>query len=263
MGIKVSASQAAELVRHHERVVRRRLAHGDLPCAQKDAQGHWAIDVDDLATIPGWVVDPERLAMLQAADGRSRSSLLAKVDTALATVASIERRLTALERAIRALRENDALRSPSDGRETAGGYADIDTGAATRYDRLNAAGDVLASDAPPASHIYGLSPDARHILSDLPTPRVVALADRGAGAPLTFRYRSDAARWLVRHASPLDEASPKSWHGWRDVEMTPAGVLRFALALQRDAEVTRNHRIGWRLHVCEDPACVCHELLAE
>lgn len=71
-----------------------------------------------------------------------------------------------------------------------------------------------------------------------------------------FKTHADAARWLARHG--VRELTPKTWPGWRAVELTPAAVLRLAISL---CDVS-NHRITWRLQRCDDLACICGELLA-
>ncbi len=77
----------------------------------------------------------------------------------------------------------------------------------------------------------------------------------GTDAPAVFSHRADAGRWLARHG--VNELTPKTWPGWRAVELTPRAVLALALSLMD----TSNHRVTWRLRRCDDDACVCRELL--
>lgn len=273
VGMRVSAATAAQLVHRHERVVRRRLYAGDLPGAQKDARGVWAIDVDDLAGIPGWRVDPERLAALQVAEGRTPTGLLAQLQAAQTALRlerdarrALEHRMTALERVItraagitpegweNLARDDTAVASPDD-QQAAWEYQSVGEAAAPSDLLRSASGDILA-------HGRGLAPDARHILSRYGSERPVALADRGRGDRLAFKTKTDAARWLLRHGLN-SETTPKSWRGWPPDELTPTGALAFALDVWRDARARGDWRVTWRLHPCDDPQCVCQTLLAE
>lgn len=274
VGMRVSAAAAAQLVHRHERVIRRRVARGDLT-AHKDEQGHWAIDVDDLAAI--WRVDPEQLAALQVAAGRTPSGILAQLQAAQASLRverdarrALEQRMTALERVItRAAgitpegwqtlaRDDTAVASP-DGQQAAWEYQSVGEGAALSDLPRSASGDVLASRH---GLSHGLSPDARHVLSSYGPERPVALADDGRGDPLRFANKTSAARWLLRHGLN-SETTPKSWRGWPPDELTPTGALAFALDVWRDARARGDWRVTWRLHPCDDPQCVCQTLLAE
>jgi len=93
-------------------------------------------------------------------------------------------------------------------------------------------------------------------------PRTVTLADRGPGAPLRFRTKTDAARWLGRHGIN-SETTPKTWRGWPPDELTQAGALAFALDVWRDARARGDWRVTWALRRCDDGACVCQEMLAD
>ena len=97
--------------------------------------------------------------------------------------------------------------------------------------------------------------------SGSPAPREMQAFSMTYTAPAAggaFRTRADAGRWLMRHGIN-SEGTPKTWPGWRDVALEPRIVLQLALSLYDPA----NWRIPWRLHRCDDPACVCRELLGE
>lgn len=234
MGILVSAAEAGRLVDRHERIVRWHRDRGDLPNARKGPRGAWLIDVDDLARIEGWTVDRERLAQLELGQRRTAGGMVARLE-------ALERRVRELEARLTAQRDRQAA--------------------------VPLSGDVgypQPSESPYSasqghSAQIGLSEDARHILSDYPTARTVALADRGAGAPLRFKTKTDAARWLGRHG--INETTPKTWQGWPPDELTPAAALSFALDLQRNARAAGNWRVSWSLRRCDDALCVCRELL--
>ena len=94
-----------------------------------------------------------------------------------------------------------------------------------------------------------------------PAPREAQAFSMTYTAPAAggaFRTRADAGRWLMRHGIH-SEGTPKTWPGWRDVVLEPRAVLQLALSLYDPAQ----WRITWRLHRCDDPACVCRELLGD
>lgn len=249
MGLRVTAAQAAWLVDHGERMVRWHIqTRKDLP-AVKDGRS-WAIDVDALEAIPGWRINRERLAELQAADARTAASMAARL-------AELERQMRDLQRQVREMRASQSGQSgpPSThGHDLPAVPLSDDLGHPARSDlALSASGDVLPSHA-------GLSPDARHILS-YPAARAVTLADRGAGGPLRFKTKTDAARWLGRHG--IKELTPKSWPGWPPDELTPPAALAFALGVWREARARGDWRVSWSLRRCTDATCVCQDMLED
>lgn len=226
VGQKVTAWEAGQLVNRHERVVRGHIKGGTLPAVK---QGHsWRVDVDDLERIPGWRIDRARLALVQERDARTATTMAARIDTLEREVASLRGRLYALE--------------------------------ARNAHQTRQGGDLTALDtldAPLAISALEARPSAFHVSMAAPAPppplrmRHTSLGDAGQ-----FDNRAMAARWLVGHGIN-SEGTPKSWPGWRDVEMSPRAVLELAQSLYDP----RNHRITWRLHECTDASCVCHELL--
>jgi hypothetical protein len=256
MGLRVTAAQAAWLTGHGERMVRWHIqTRKDLP-AVKDGRS-WAIDVDALEAIPGWRVNRERLAELETADAR--------------TAASMAARLAELERIVRELRSRLARLEAHGG--ASGSSASDASHTSAPEDRQTVLGHTGGIGTYPHSPKPSDSPLSAFgdVLPDLgvsrPTypayrgPRTVTLADRGPGAPLRFRTKTDAARWLGRHG--INEATPKTWRGWPPDELTPAAALAFALDLQRDARARGDWRVSWTLRRCTDEACVCRELLTE
>lgn len=165
MSKTVSASIAASLVHRHERVVRRRLARGDIPTAHKDASGVWQIDPEALTRVHGWTLDRERLVALDGpgADPSHLVALLEQLHAALRAqreqTQALAHRLDQMEQRLRALR--------------------------TQRPR-EAIGDGSSDGSSDGSAHIGLSPDARHILSD-PTPprprRAAPTLRLGAGLP--------------------------------------------------------------------------------
>ena len=243
MGLRVSAAEAGLLVGRHERRVRAHISRGDLP-AKKTQAGEWRIDVDDLPRVRGWVVDRERLAQLEGRQARTYGGLVARVEAMEARARSLEQQLATLEGLIRA-----ALARLPNGGGTSGaaslpeprepeGRPEEPDGPFTRDD---------ANGLPPTPPAPPTLPQAYR------GPATVKLLDRGPGRARPFATRADAARWLERHG--VNERTPKSWPGWRHVTLTPDAVLGLAMGLPSD------HRRVWRLHRCDDPACVCHELL--
>lgn len=220
MGLKVTAAQAAQLVGHHERLIRWHIARGTL-AAVKDGRRAWAIDVSDLEAVPGWRVNRDRLADLEASDARSAATLAARVATLERDVQALRARLRMLE---------------------AGG-----TGTLAPVARGEGQ-EGLSSLAGVSSSAYRPSGE--------PVARPYSMTYTAPAAAGTFKTRSDAGRWLVRHGIS-SESTPKSWPGWREVELEPQAVLQLALALYEPG----NWRITWRLHRCEDSGCVCRELL--
>ncbi len=69
-----------------------------------------------------------------------------------------------------------------------------------------------------------------------------------------LRTHADALRWLQRHGD-MAEGTPKTWPGWREVALTPSAVLALAI------ECSAKRAVKWRLHPCDDAACVCHARL--
>ncbi len=213
MGILVSAAVAGRLVDRHERIIRGRIERGDLPNARKGSRGQWLIDVDDLAAIPGWVVDREELARLELRTRRGHAGLVARVEQLEARVRMLEARLAAQVTPLLA----SAPTSTHDDRHAA----------ATRSDM----------------QVY----PAR---SDLPLS-----ASQGHSAQ--FSHKTAAAKWLAEHG--VNPYTARSWRGWPPEELTPRGVLRFAIETRERS--AGDWRVTWRLRRCDDPACVCRELL--
>lgn len=242
MGLRVTAAQAGWLVGHGERMVRWHIqTRKDLPAVK--AGRSWAIDVDALEAIPGWRVNRERLAELEAADARSAASMVARI-------AELERQVRDLRARVARLETSHAAPAPQELDARQGGrYGDAPTGAKPSDLALSASGDVLPN--------FGLTPDYQAAYHG---PRTVTLADRGAGAPLRFKTKTDAARWLVRHGVN-SESTPKTWRGWPPDELTPAASLAFALDVWRDARARGDWRVTWSLRRCDDAACVCQTML--
>ncbi len=223
MGIKVTAAAAAQLVDRHERIVRAHLKRGDLPAVK--AGNAWQIDVDALGDVPGWTVNRERLAELQATVARTPGGVLARLDTLEREVQTLRARVRTLEALQTATTTTMAPQTRQNGQE-----------------RPVDPWEVESSTPPPR-----------------PAEPVSTYSMKYASpsTPAAFRTRADAGRWLLRHGIS-SEATPKTWPGWRDVELDPRAVLTLALSLQD----TSNWRILWRLHQCDDVLCVCRELLA-
>lgn len=233
MGILVSAAEAGALVDRHERVVRQHIQDGGLP-ARKDARGRWQIDVEDLARVPGWIVDRERLARLELRQRRSHAGLVERTE-------ALESRLRTLESHLRAIESS--------------------------LERLGQIGPPHPP-APPAAPREPKDEDDSSDSDEEPDPNppltyrgppTVTLLDRGPDAPQFFRTHADAARWLERHG--VSALTPKSWPGWRHATLTPVEVLRFASERQRAAVAAGNWRVTWRLRRCDDPQCVCQDRL--
>jgi hypothetical protein len=231
MALTVSAAQAAWLVDRHERIVRNHVTRqpgtaGYLPAVK---QGHtWAISTDDLERVPGWRVDAQRLRQLEAADARTVDSQVARITALETRMRSLETRLALVERM--RLSGVDIAPDPLSG------------------DSDNAAGRQVSSHAaiPPLAPV--------HALAEPPSPSF-SLTYRTPEMPATFRTHADAGRFMARHG--VNERTVKSWPGWRSVELTPRAVLDLALTLYNPT----NWRITWRLQRCDDPTCVCREML--
>ena len=234
MGILVSAAEAGALVDRHERVVRQHIQDGGLP-ATKDARGRWQIDVEDLARVPGWIVDRERLARLELRQRRSHAGLVARTEALESRLRGLESHLRAIESSLERLGQigpqrppTPPAREPSDDDES-----DPDD-----------SGDEEPDPEPPLTYRG---------------PPTVTLLDRGPDAPQFFKTHADASRWLERHG--VSALTPKSWPGWRHVTLTPMEVLRFATERQRLAVAAGNWRVTWRLRRCDDAQCVCQDRL--
>lgn len=252
MGILVSAAEAGALVGRHERIVRWHIGHkdsktgawvSDLP-ARKVA-GKWQVNTDDLARVPDWTVDRERLARLELRQTRSHSGLVARVEALEARLRGLETHIRAMETAIAGI-STLAPAPPPD---------DPDGSHDAPHAWIHEAMQLV--ETTPALEPVGSFPS-------FPTryrgPATVKMRDHGGGASgSTFDSRADAGRWLERHG--VNALTPKSWPGWRHVELSPTAVLRFALDLQRRALAMGDWRVTWRLHRCADSSCVCQELL--
>jgi polyhydroxyalkanoate synthesis regulator phasin len=106
VGIKVSAAEAAELADRNERVVRGWIKSGKLraepagprqPERGRAGPSRWAIDVDDLAQVPGVAIDRERLAQIEAAGASTPGGILARLETIEREVQSLRARVRDLE----------------------------------------------------------------------------------------------------------------------------------------------------------------------
>lgn len=83
-----------------------------------------------------------------------------------------------------------------------------------------------------------------------PFPRPILAGD-------SFRTHAEGYRFLALHG--VNERTPKTWAGKDTVERSPRAFLLWALSIKQPG----NHRQPWELHRCEDPACVCQELLPD
>lgn len=251
MGQLVTVAQAAYLVRRNERSVRWHLGRDLVATVGED--GHTQIDLDALGKVRAWRVDPQRLAELAAQAGRAPETIAARMAGLERELASLRADLRELRGRVRALEGRSP--APTSTPET-GGEGEIGTIYRPETPRppdgpYSASGGVLG-----ASGLLGLAPEARGIESMTPvTPRPVAFLDRGSGAPEELKTKTDAARWLDRHGVPLNTAK-----GWEDLAagMTSRAALQVAIARKRGPEPWK---AKWPLHRCDDPLCVCHELL--
>jgi hypothetical protein len=98
MGLKVSAAQASQLTGIHERTIRQYISDGRLYAATagpRDPEGkagpsRWAIDVDDLAALPGVAINREVLARIELARGHDPAAILARLE-------ALERQMRAMQ----------------------------------------------------------------------------------------------------------------------------------------------------------------------
>lgn len=226
MGLKVTAAEAAALAHVSERTVRAWLTSEPpkLRAVKRQEAGRpasWAIDVDELASVAGVTIDRDMLAQLEAGRTRSPGGILARLEAVERELATVRARLRVLE----AERGTSGTHTP---------LANTSDGLANASPRL---------DVPPYQPTTYTPPSA---------PREAYV---GTGSH-TFRTRADAARWLVPHGIE-SEYTPKSWPGWRDVDLAPGAVLSLALSMQG------RRNAYWRLHRCDDSGCVCRELLPD
>jgi hypothetical protein len=173
VGVKVNASQAAALVDRTERRVREWIKQGKLraePAGPRKREpgkvgpSAWAIDVDELAMVPGVTINRERLAELEAGQKRSPSGVLARLDRLEADVQMLRTRLRTLE----------TLQTTT----------------------TTAMAPQRAQDGP------GSPVDPVGVESYVPP--AFSLTYRAPAAPATFRTHTDASRWLDRHGVPIN-----------------------------------------------------------
>lgn len=227
MGTHLTAAEAAQVAGVSERSVRAWISTGRLQAEKAEAAGpaRWAIDVDDLAGLPGVVINREALARIEAGDANSAQGILA--------------RLTALELEVQALRSRLRTIEASGVPVT---QAPIRVTQETPRRPPEVAGEASRGTDTP---IRPLAP------SDLPLKQLGGHPGRGA----TFRNHAEAGRWLSEHG--INERTPKSWPGWRETPLDKWSMLNKALAQMNLSD----WRITWRLHRCGDPLCVCGEAL--
>lgn len=199
----------------HERIVRGHVKRGTLPAA-KDGNA-WRIDTDDLERVPGWRVNRERLAELQARDARTSESLATRLAAVERELRDVRARLRALEAGQgRSDASPDALSGSSDRLTASGGYLDgwrattPDLPLTAPYTPIlprEGSPDVSTGDIPPGSvrlsdfcKAHGLSPST-----------LTRYADKGL-IPAVIRRdpkRSDGYReiWLTpeHQAAALEE----------------------------------------------------------
>ena len=228
MGLKVTAGEAAWLVDRHERIVRWHIKkRGDL--SGHKAGNSYQIDVDDLANIPGWSVNRQRLAELQQRDARTAESMAARLEALEREVATLRRRIATLE-----AQNSHQTRSEPNLTE----QADTDVPLAT----------YTPVSRPSVPYVAPVSFTMRH---------------RPQGDAV-FRTRADGARWLDVHG-----VAKNTVQGWkqdmddRGLPLEPSAYLRYAIERkQRTVERGEAWRVPWQLRQCADPLCVCHELLS-
>ena len=100
-----------------------------------------------------------------------------------------------------------------------------------------------------------------YVSPDFTRPALPALAPRAAhtgyAASGGLRTYADAARFLARH-SDINERTPKTWPQWAGVvPLEPRALLEDALRRKEES----GYRAAWQLYQCNDPACVCQEVL--
>lgn len=99
--MELTVSQAAYLVRRNERAVRWHIGKGHLtPTAGDD--GHARLDLDAVASVRGWRVDPARLAELHAEERQTTQAMDERLR-------DLERRVLTLERIVTRLGGSGAL----------------------------------------------------------------------------------------------------------------------------------------------------------
>lgn len=73
--------------------------------------------------------------------------------------------------------------------------------------------------------------------------------------PLPPRVRTLVARWVAGHGG-----NENTIRRWPDLPLEPREALRFV----QERMIALGYRVGYaRLHQCENPQCVCHQVLAD
>lgn len=224
MGVKVTAAQAAALVSRHERIVRGHVKRGDLPAIKEGSS--WRIDVDDLAHVPGWRVDPVRLADVQARDARTASSLAVRVEQLEKQLADAMRRIRALE-----------LRTVSP-------YAPVA--------RLEGAG-VGSDFASPVARVEPSRPPvgplgATRTSGERGIPLVTFAKSHGVSPGTAANQRGAGAIHVVSVADPTRSDSHEKHLVTPDL---------------RRGNLEEWHARSQLTKECADPTCPCHDILAE
>lgn len=184
MGKLVTANQAAFLVRLNERAIRYRIRSGALT-AQTGEDGHARLDVEDLASVPGWRVDMDRLAEIQEQDARSAQSLSERLRV-------LERRVATLERILSKTSLSEGQQHSLEGVGAIPGYPDAPRAASAfsaRYRAIEAKG-TLPDDLVIAAHFV----ESHGI------PRMTWMGAMRTGRLPTRENEWKVGRSLVRHA---------------------------------------------------------------
>jgi hypothetical protein len=243
--VRVTAREAAQLVGVSDKTMLAWLANGkdgtQLTAEQAKKRrtkgpAAWSIDTDALETLPGVHMDLERLAELQAERSHAPGGLRSRVDSLECQVRDLQREIARIR--VLAITQGMSLQEP-------------DLPPVTRYDEH----EILEELVPMLSNL------AVSVATHLPT---------GASSPGDQILGPFAKAHGVPPRTAQDHAEKDRQHRMGERRQTPnrPSESPFWVTIEQQRYALEYWRANWSsphegriVHACDDPLCVCHDVV--